>query len=91
VAELDRVLGIANIAVIHANDSKGQLGSHLDRHEQIGLGHIGEDGFRAILNHPKLRGKAFILEVPFEEEGDELRNMDMLKRLATANRVRKLQ
>jgi deoxyribonuclease-4 len=91
VADLDRILGIDNVAVIHANDSKGQLGSHLDRHEQIGLGHIGEEGFRSILKHPKLRGKAFILEVPFEKEGDELRNIEMLKKLATAKRVRKLQ
>jgi len=82
VAELDRALGLANIPVIHANDSKGLLGSHLDRHEHIGQGHIGEEGFRAILTHPKLRSKAFILEVPFEEEGDELRNMEMLRKLS---------
>ena len=82
VAELDRVLGLANIPVVHANDSKGQLGSHLDRHEHIGKGHIGEKGFRAILTHPKLRDKAFILEVPFEEEGDEERNMEMLRKLS---------
>jgi len=82
VAELDGVLGLANIPVMHANDSKGQLGSHLDRHEHIGQGHIGEKGFRAILTHPKLRNKAFILETPFDEEGDEERNMEMLRKLS---------
>ncbi|HTR37239.1 MAG TPA: deoxyribonuclease IV [Bryobacteraceae bacterium] len=82
VAELDRVLGLANIPVMHANDSKGQLGSHLDRHEHVGQGHIGEKGFRAILTHPKLREKAFILETPFDEEGDEERNMEMLRKLS---------
>lgn len=81
-AELDRVLGLANIPVMHANDSKGQLGSHLDRHEHIGQGHIGEKGFRAILTHPELRDKAFILETPFDEEGDEKRNMEMLRKLS---------
>src|SRR5208282_1749554 len=81
VAEMDRVLGIDNVRVIHANDSKTPLGSHVDRHEHIGHGYIGEEGFRRILNHPKLRDKAFILEVPFEEEGDELRNIEMLKKL----------
>ncbi len=81
VAEMDRVLGIENVRVIHANDSKGALGSHLDRHEHIGRGCIGEDGFRRILNHPKLCTKAFILETPVDEEGDELRNMEALKRL----------
>jgi deoxyribonuclease-4 len=81
VAEIDGTLGLENVRVIHANDSKGSLGSHLDRHEHIGRGHIGEDGFRRILNHPKLRSKAFILETPVDEEGDELRNMEMLKKL----------
>jgi deoxyribonuclease IV len=81
VAEIDGTLGIENVCVIHANDSKGALGSHLDRHEHIGRGHIGEAGFRRILNHPKLRTKAFILETPVDAEGDELRNMEMLKKL----------
>ena len=81
VAEMDRVLGMENVRVIHANDSKGALGSHLDRHDHIGHGYIGEDGFRRILNHPKLRTKAFILETPVDEEGDELRNMETLKKL----------
>jgi deoxyribonuclease-4 len=81
VAEMDRVLGIENVRVIHANDSKTPLGSHVDRHEHIGRGYIGEGGFRRILNHPKLRAKAFILETPVDEEGDELRNMEMLKKL----------
>jgi deoxyribonuclease IV len=81
LAEMDRVLGIDNVRVIHANDSKAPLGSHVDRHEHIGHGYIGEDGFRRILNHPKLRTKAFILETPVDKEGDELRNLAMLKKL----------
>jgi deoxyribonuclease-4 len=91
VAEIDRVLGLDNVPVIHANDSKTPLGSHVDRHEQIGHGFVGEAGFRRILNHPKLRHKAFILEVPFEEEGDELRNIEMLKKLSTKPRARPLR
>ncbi len=82
VAELDRVLGIENVKVIHANDSKTPLGSHVDRHENIGQGFIGNDGFRRILQHPKLRTKAFILETPVDEEGDDLRNVQRLKKLA---------
>ena len=81
VAEMDRALGIENVRVVHANDSKTPLGSRVDRHQHIGRGHIGEAGFRRILNHPKLRTKAFILETPVDEEGDELRNMETLKRL----------
>ncbi|HEX5229593.1 MAG TPA: deoxyribonuclease IV [Bryobacteraceae bacterium] len=82
VAEIDRLLGIENVPVIHTNDSKGALGSHLDRHAHIGEGFIGEEGFRRILNHPKLRDKAFILEVPFDAPGDEWKNMEMLRKLS---------
>lgn len=81
VAEIDRVLGIDNVRVIHTNDSKTPLNSHVDRHEHIGHGYIGIEGFRRILNHPKLRTKAFILETPVDDPGDELRNMEMLKKL----------
>lgn len=81
VAEIDRTLGIENVRVIHTNDSKTQLGSHVDRHEHIGQGFIGEAGFRRILNHPMLRTKAFILETPVDDPGDEQRNMDMLRKL----------
>jgi deoxyribonuclease-4 len=80
------VLGLANVHVIHANDSKFPLGSHVDRHANIGEGHIGADAFHRILTHPKLRGKPFILETPVEEEGDDRRNLDMLKRLAVRSR-----
>jgi deoxyribonuclease-4 len=88
VAEMDRVLGLANVPVIHANDSKTPLGSRLDRHQNVGQGYIGEDGFRRILNHPKLLAKAFILETPVDEPGDDLRNMETLKRLALAKPAR---
>jgi deoxyribonuclease-4 len=86
VAEIDRVLGIDTVLVIHTNDSKTPLNSHVDRHEHIGRGHIGEEGFRRILRHPKLRGKAFILETPVDEEGDDARNLETLKRLCRRER-----
>jgi deoxyribonuclease-4 len=78
----DKVLGWDLVKVIHANDSKGALNSHLDRHANIGEGHIGEKGFRRILTHPALRIKPFILETPVNEEGDDRRNVDNLKRLS---------
>ena len=73
--------------VIHANDSKTPLGSHIDRHEHIGQGYIGLDGFRRILTHPKLRSKAFILETPVDKEGDDRRNVDTLKSLCRKSRT----
>ena len=81
VAEADRFLGLENVPVIHANDSKGQLGSHIDRHANIGQGYIGLEGFRRILTHPKLRYKAFILETPVEKDGDDKRDVETLKSL----------
>jgi deoxyribonuclease-4 len=81
VAEADRLLGLENVPVMHANDSKGQLGSHIDRHANIGEGYIGLEGFRRILAHPKLRNKAFILETPVEKDGDDKRDVETLKHL----------
>jgi deoxyribonuclease-4 len=82
VAELSRVLGLENIPVFHSNDSKTPLNSHMDRHENIGRGFIGEDGFRRILRHPRLRSKAFILETPHDKPGEDVANIEALKRLA---------
>jgi len=82
VAQVKRVLGIELVKVIHANDSKGALNSHLDRHANIGEGQIGEAGFRRILTHPALRKMAFILETPVDEDGDDKKNVDALKRLS---------
>ncbi len=88
VDDADRVLGMENVRVIHANDSKAPLGSHTDRHANIGEGHIGAEAFHRILTHAKLRDKAFILETPVDEEGDDLRNVEMLKKLAQPKRAR---
>ena len=79
---VEAILGLGNVPVIHANDSKTPLGSHVDRHANIGEGYIGREAFRRILRHPKLRGKAFILETPVDEQGDDRRNLDALKELA---------
>jgi deoxyribonuclease-4 len=87
VRRLDDILGLDHIPVIHANDTKTPLGSRVDRHEHIGEGYIGKEGFRRILFHPKLRGKAFIAETPVDNEGDDLRNVQMLKCLCPKSRT----
>ncbi len=76
-------LGLGNVSVIHANDTKMKLASHCDRHAHIGAGYIGLEGFRRILNHPELCEKAFILETPVDEPGDDLRNVTALKELVS--------
>ena len=88
VREIERVLGIEHVPVFHTNDSKGAAGSRLDRHANIGEGQIGLAGFERILNHPKLRGKAFILETPVDVPGDDKRNVDALKKLCKPARAR---
>ena len=79
--EADRVLGLDNVRLIHANDSKAPRGSRVDRHANIGEGFIGRDGFRRILAHPVLRRLPFILETPVEQEDDDRRNLETLKQL----------
>jgi len=83
VSDASDMLGLDNVPVIHTNDAKTALGSHCDRHANIGAGYIGFEGFRRILNHPELSGKAFILETPVDEPGDDLRNVKALKELVS--------
>lgn len=80
LAEAEAVLGLANVPVIHTNDSKTPLGSHVDRHDNIGEGQIGLEAFRRILNSPPLFDKAFILETPTENDGDR-RDLALLRSL----------
>ena len=84
--QLDNALGLENVRLVHANDSKTALGSRVDRHEHIGKGYIGAEGFRWILRHPKLRGLPFICETPIDRPGDDRRNLRMMRKLATENR-----
>jgi len=85
--EADGILEMDNVRVIHANDSKTPLGSRVDRHANIGEGHIGNEGFRRILCHPKLRKKPFILETPIDKDGDDRRNVEALKNLCRRSRT----
>jgi deoxyribonuclease IV len=78
ISSLDETLGLGRVRVIHTNDSRSALGSHLDRHEHIGKGGIGTEGFRRIVNYPSLRDKTFILETPLDKPGDDRRNMEAI-------------
>lgn len=82
LAEFDEQVGLGKIVAIHANDAKAEFGSGLDRHENIGEGHIGLGGFRAILAEKALSSIPFILEVPgFDNKGPDKKNLDILKSL----------
>ncbi|MDO9041633.1 MAG: deoxyribonuclease IV [Desulfocapsaceae bacterium] len=69
MAEFDRLVGIERIKFFHLNDSKQQLASRVDRHEHIGQGAIGLDGFRSLLNDPRFTDHPMTLETP---KGDDL-------------------
>jgi len=65
---------------VHCNDSKPPLGGGLDRHENIGEGHMGLAAFEAIMGHPAFRDVPFYLEVPgFEGKGPDIQNINSLK------------
>ena len=67
--EFDHYIGLEKLKAVHLNDSKNELGSHKDRHEKIGQGHIGMEAFGRIINHPVLRNLPFYLETPNDLAG----------------------
>jgi len=78
----DRIIGLERLHAIHLNDSKGGLGSRKDRHEHIGKGHIGLEGFRHVLNDPRLAGLPGLLETPKSDDLHEDReNLVVLRSL----------
>ena len=79
--EIDKLVGINFIKLIHLNDAKGELGSRHDRHEHIGKGTIGLEGIKRIVNHPKLRNLRFILETPKKTEEDDIMNLNTVRKL----------
>ena len=75
----DDTVGLNRLGIIHMNDSKRELGSRIDRHEHIGEGHIGLDGFRNIVNDKRLEKVPLILETPKDEDLTE--DIENLRRL----------
>jgi deoxyribonuclease-4 len=82
MAEFDREIGLTRLVAVHANDSKTELGGGVDRHDNIGEGHIGKAGFEVIMAHPAFADVPFLLEVPgFEGDGPDKPNVDLLKKI----------
>ena len=78
--EFDQEIGLDKLVAVHANDAKVEHGSGVDRHENIGDGYIGIDGFEVIMSHPAFRNVPFLLEVPGpEKKGPDKDNVDRLK------------
>lgn len=78
--ELDRVLGLSRVKAFHLNDSKRELGSRVDRHEHIGEGCIGAEGFRLLVKDRRFAQTPMILETPGGETHYE-KNLNRLREL----------
>ena len=69
--EFDRVVGLDYLKCIHINDSKNEINSHKDRHENIGLGKIGFDTLINIIYNPRIEKIPKILETPYVVSDDK--------------------
>ncbi len=83
IQAFDDIIGLEKLKLIHANDSRAGLGSHIDRHEHIGMGYIGERGFKTILRG-RLSEYPMILETPIDQRRDDRADLEKLKELAGA-------
>ena len=82
LAKFDDVIGFEKLKVVHLNDSKFGLGSARDRHEHVGMGYIGREGFKAILHHEAIRELPMIVETDQDELGDHQGDLRMVRKLA---------
>ena len=81
--EFDRIVGIQRVEAIHLNDSKKELGSRVDRHEQIGQGQIGLEAFRCLMNDKRFSHLPMVLETPKDDEtmAEDVINLKILRGL----------
>jgi deoxyribonuclease-4 len=82
LASFDELIGLDHLKIVHLNDAKGDRGSALDRHEHIGMGFIGEDGFRRILHHPVFATLPLVCETPDDDRRDDKGNLAKVRELA---------
>ena len=88
LAKIDQLIGWKQVVAFHLNDSKTDLGSRVDRHEHIGKGKIGKEGFRHIVNDPRVRGLPGCLETPKSDDlHEDAENLAVLRSLVKAGKV----
>lgn len=79
--KFDEVVGLERLKMSHCNDSKVEFGKHVDRHANLGTGHLGLDAFKAIIKEPKLKNMHLILETPRDDKGTEIiKELKLLKK-----------
>lgn len=82
IRDFDSVIGLDRLKCFHMNDSKKELGSRVDRHEHIGKGFIGLEGFKNIMNDSRLTHIPKVLETPKgKEQLEDIENLNVLKSL----------
>jgi deoxyribonuclease-4 len=84
VKAIDEVIGFEKLTLVHLNDSKGDFNSHIDRHEHIGLGKIGDEGFRNILAS-RLGELPLIMETPVDHRRSDVGNLEKVKELTVGS------
>jgi deoxyribonuclease-4 len=75
VSEIDEYIGLDRLKLIHLNDSKRSLGAGIDRHEHIGAGHIGINGFKTFLSDRRIMNVPMVLETPKKSDDDDKANL----------------
>jgi deoxyribonuclease-4 len=90
--EFDATVGLQHLHAIHINDSKKELDSHVDRHEHIGQGKIGDEAFELLMNDSRFFDIPKILETPKGEDElkDDARNMRKLEGFMTGRTLLRL-
>ncbi|HIE30541.1 TPA: deoxyribonuclease IV [Candidatus Poribacteria bacterium] len=78
--KFDRIIGIEHLKVFHLNDSKSGFNSRVDRHEHIGSGEIGLEGFKFLISDERFKRVPMIIETPQSGEMHQI-NLEILKRL----------
>ncbi len=80
--KFDSAIGIEHLKILHLNDSKGEIGCNVDRHEHIGLGKIGEAGLSHVIKFANSKKIPIILETPIDDRRDDVGNIKKVKELA---------
>ncbi|MEK6759938.1 MAG: deoxyribonuclease IV [Deltaproteobacteria bacterium] len=89
VASIEASVGLERLKLIHLNDSKGKLGSKLDRHENIGRGEIGIDGITSFLLDERIAGMPLILETPKKTPDDDPENLRIVRSIISGAKRKK--
>lgn len=81
IEELDKQIGFDSLRLIHLNDSKMDIGSCTDGHEHLGLGKIGVEGLKTLINHKSLRDLPMVMQTPFTSIEDHSKKLKYVQSL----------